>query len=171
MCTAVLIGWEWDPSTPPLPTRFWTHIRGRWSAKIDDISLWPPVFTHGSFNKDPPLYKCLLRFQTVVPDTNKYNFFLFPFLILRPLYSQSLVQSRSFRKTGGRILQKISQFYSFQMVHKIAEKQVSGIVLNAFQMQLTDESLIFYVTIWCEYYCSINSEIAWKWPYLDLETN
>ncbi len=28
----------WDPATP----RSWAHIRGRyWSAKIDDISLWP----------------------------------------------------------------------------------------------------------------------------------
>ncbi len=27
---------------PPSP-RNWAHIRGRyWSAKIDDISLWPP---------------------------------------------------------------------------------------------------------------------------------
>jgi hypothetical protein len=25
------------------PTPIWAHIRGRyWSAKIDDISLWPP---------------------------------------------------------------------------------------------------------------------------------
>ncbi len=29
--------------SPPLP-RIWAHIRGRyWSAKIDNISLWPPV--------------------------------------------------------------------------------------------------------------------------------
>ncbi len=42
ICTAVLIGW--DPATPPSP-RIWAHIRGRyWSAKIDDISLWPPAF-------------------------------------------------------------------------------------------------------------------------------
>jgi hypothetical protein len=40
MCTAVLIGW--DPAPPPSPC-FWAQIRGRyWSAKIDDISLWPP---------------------------------------------------------------------------------------------------------------------------------
>ncbi len=33
------------PHPPPLP-RIWAHIRGRyWSAKIDDISLWPPVFS------------------------------------------------------------------------------------------------------------------------------
>jgi hypothetical protein len=43
--TAVPIGW--DPSTLPLPTA-WTRIRGRyWSAKIDDISLWPPAQKHG----------------------------------------------------------------------------------------------------------------------------
>ncbi len=36
MCTAV-------PRNPP-PPRIWAHIRGRyWSAKIDDISLWPPI--------------------------------------------------------------------------------------------------------------------------------
>ncbi len=40
MCTAVLIGW--DLVTPP-PPRIWAHIRGRyWSAKIDEITLWPP---------------------------------------------------------------------------------------------------------------------------------
>ncbi len=44
--TAVLIGW--DPATPhptfPFP-RNWAHIGERhWSAKIDDISLWPPVY-------------------------------------------------------------------------------------------------------------------------------
>ncbi len=42
LCTAVLIGW--GPATTPRP-RIWAHIlvRGRyWSAKIDDISLWPP---------------------------------------------------------------------------------------------------------------------------------
>ncbi len=40
MCIAVLIGW--DPVNPP-PPRIWAHIRGRyWSAKIDDISFWPP---------------------------------------------------------------------------------------------------------------------------------
>jgi len=38
----VLIGW--DPATPAPFPRIWTRItRGRyWSAKIDDISLWPP---------------------------------------------------------------------------------------------------------------------------------
>ncbi len=36
MCTAVLID-------PPPPRLIWAHIRGRYlSAKIDDISLWPP---------------------------------------------------------------------------------------------------------------------------------
>ncbi len=41
MCKAVLIGW--DTATPPSP-RLWAHVRGcYWSAKIDDISLWPPV--------------------------------------------------------------------------------------------------------------------------------
>ncbi len=42
MCSAVLIGW--DPAPPP--PRIWAHIRGRyyWSAKIDDISLWPHGF-------------------------------------------------------------------------------------------------------------------------------
>ncbi len=40
LCTAVLIGCV--PATPHYP-RIWVHIRGRyWSAKIDDISLWPP---------------------------------------------------------------------------------------------------------------------------------
>jgi hypothetical protein len=40
LCTAVLIGW--DPATSPPPQRIWAHIRGRyWSAKIEDISLWP----------------------------------------------------------------------------------------------------------------------------------
>ncbi len=46
MCTAVLSGW--DPAAPP--PRIWAHIRGRyWSAKIDDISLWPLAssFLHG----------------------------------------------------------------------------------------------------------------------------
>jgi hypothetical protein len=29
---------------PPTPPGIWAHIRGRyWSAKIDDISLWPPA--------------------------------------------------------------------------------------------------------------------------------
>ncbi len=38
MFTIVLIGW--DPAPPP---HIWAHTRGRyWSAKIDDISLWPP---------------------------------------------------------------------------------------------------------------------------------
>jgi hypothetical protein len=42
MCTVVLIFWL-KPSTPPPPPGIWTHIRVRyWSAKIDDISLWPP---------------------------------------------------------------------------------------------------------------------------------
>ncbi len=42
MCTAVLIGW--DPATPP-PLRIGSRIRVRyWSAKIDDISLWLPVY-------------------------------------------------------------------------------------------------------------------------------
>ncbi len=38
----VLIGW--DPATSPSPSpRIWAHIRRRyWSAKIDDISVWPP---------------------------------------------------------------------------------------------------------------------------------
>jgi hypothetical protein len=31
---------------PPPPLRIWAHIRGRyWSAKIDDISLYPPDFS------------------------------------------------------------------------------------------------------------------------------
>ncbi len=31
------------PRNPPPSPRIWAHIRGRyWSAKIDDISLWPP---------------------------------------------------------------------------------------------------------------------------------
>ncbi len=36
----------WHPANPPPPpTRIWAHIRGcYWSAKIDDISLWPPAF-------------------------------------------------------------------------------------------------------------------------------
>ncbi len=43
MCTAVLIGW--DPRNPPPPSpHIWAHIRGRyWSAKTDDVSLWPPL--------------------------------------------------------------------------------------------------------------------------------
>ncbi len=34
-----------DPTTPfPPPPCIWAHIRGRyWSAKIDDIYLWPPA--------------------------------------------------------------------------------------------------------------------------------
>ncbi len=41
MWIAVLIGW--DLATPSPPPRIWAHIRGRyWSAKMDDISLWPP---------------------------------------------------------------------------------------------------------------------------------
>jgi hypothetical protein len=41
MCTAVLIGWS--PATPHVLA----HIRGRyWSAKIDDISLWPSGRTY-----------------------------------------------------------------------------------------------------------------------------
>ncbi len=41
MCTAVLIGW--DPATPSHPPALGLVLRGRyWSAKIDDISLWPP---------------------------------------------------------------------------------------------------------------------------------
>jgi hypothetical protein len=45
MCTAVLISWVPAGRNPPSPsTRIWAHMRGRyWSAKIDDISLWPPV--------------------------------------------------------------------------------------------------------------------------------
>ncbi len=36
--------WLRPRNTPPPPSpRIWAHIRGRsWSAKIDDISLWPP---------------------------------------------------------------------------------------------------------------------------------
>ena len=42
LVTTVLI--SWDPATPPHPPRIWAHIRGRyWSAKIDDIYLWPPA--------------------------------------------------------------------------------------------------------------------------------
>ncbi len=43
MCTVVLIG-----SQPPLAP-IWAHIRGRfWSARIDDISLWPLLKTFSS---------------------------------------------------------------------------------------------------------------------------
>jgi hypothetical protein len=32
------------PRNPTPPPRIWAHIQGRyWSAKIDDISLWPAV--------------------------------------------------------------------------------------------------------------------------------
>ncbi len=42
MCTVVLTGW--DHATPPPFPLHWAHIRRRcWSAKIDDISLWPPA--------------------------------------------------------------------------------------------------------------------------------
>ncbi len=41
---------HWMSSRNPPPPRFWAHIRGRyWSAKKDDISLWPPV-TRASLN-------------------------------------------------------------------------------------------------------------------------
>ncbi len=41
MCTAVLIGW--DPTAPLHLPYIWAHIWERyWSAKIDNISLWPP---------------------------------------------------------------------------------------------------------------------------------
>ncbi len=50
ICTAVLLGRKTpqpatrSPPPPPPSPRIWAHIRGRyWSAKIDDISLWPPV--------------------------------------------------------------------------------------------------------------------------------
>jgi hypothetical protein len=39
MCTAVLIGW--DPAPPPRIS-LGSYTRGCWSAKIDDITLWPP---------------------------------------------------------------------------------------------------------------------------------
>ncbi len=39
---------NWNPATPP-PPRIWALIRGRyWSAKIDDISLFPPGSTQHS---------------------------------------------------------------------------------------------------------------------------
>ncbi len=48
MCTAVLIGWNHAIPPPPPSPRIWAHIRGRyWSAKIDDISLWPPGLHFG----------------------------------------------------------------------------------------------------------------------------
>ncbi len=36
------------PQPPPPAPRIWAHMRGRyWSAKKDDISLWPPGLQHG----------------------------------------------------------------------------------------------------------------------------
>ena len=49
LCTVVLIGWE--PETLSLPS-IWAHKRGRyWSAKIDDISLYPPGYDKKSIQK------------------------------------------------------------------------------------------------------------------------
>jgi hypothetical protein len=43
-----------NPPYPPPPPGIWAHIRGRyWSAKIDDISLWPPAVHH--FNSFVPI--------------------------------------------------------------------------------------------------------------------
>ncbi len=52
--SCILIGW--DPATPPPPPPIWSHIRGRyWSAKIDDISLWPPgIRSHAEDNAKIP---------------------------------------------------------------------------------------------------------------------
>ncbi len=37
-----------NPRNSPPPPCIWAHIRGRyWSAKIDNISLWPPGVTYG----------------------------------------------------------------------------------------------------------------------------
>ncbi len=66
MCAAVLIGW--DPATPPTSPRIWAQIQGRfWSAKIDDISLWPPggdmrtgKASQGSSNKSSPGSSCCI---------------------------------------------------------------------------------------------------------------
>ncbi len=42
LCSVQCTPCTWDPVLPP--PRIWAHIRGRyWSAKIYDISLWPPV--------------------------------------------------------------------------------------------------------------------------------
>ncbi len=39
---------HWLRHRNPPPPRIWAHIRGLyWSAKIDDISLWPPGFEIG----------------------------------------------------------------------------------------------------------------------------
>ncbi len=41
---AQLYSWAETPHPPP---RIWAHIRRRyWSAKIDDISLWPPAISY-----------------------------------------------------------------------------------------------------------------------------
>jgi hypothetical protein len=38
------------PCDTPAPFRIWAHIRVRfWSAKIDDISVWPPAFCLKAF--------------------------------------------------------------------------------------------------------------------------
>ncbi len=42
--TAQLYTHRLRPHNPPFSSRIWAHIRGRYrSAKIDDISLWPPA--------------------------------------------------------------------------------------------------------------------------------
>ncbi len=45
-CTVLI---AWDPAIPPPPppsSRIWVHIQGHyWSAKIDDVSLWPPLIS------------------------------------------------------------------------------------------------------------------------------
>ncbi len=54
LCTAVLIGWAWDPATSPLP-RIWARVRGRnWSAQDRQYLLvtnWWEGFKLMSFSK------------------------------------------------------------------------------------------------------------------------
>jgi hypothetical protein len=60
LCTAVLIGWGPANPPPPIPPHLGSYTRGCWSAKIDDISLWPPAFA--DFKKS-----AMRRLQTGVP--------------------------------------------------------------------------------------------------------
>ncbi len=68
------------PQSPP--PRIWAHIRERyWSAKVDDISLWPPGLQSISFMNrvsDQATY-WLLVVQHFLKGAGRCNFFIFYF--------------------------------------------------------------------------------------------
>ncbi len=69
MCTAV-------PQPLPSPPRIYAHIRGQhWSAKIDDISLWPsePTKTNNILYAFGPLLSSYVYIQRVPIERYTYR--------------------------------------------------------------------------------------------------